>query len=179
MWAARRGHRWNAFKMSHLENHTVPSAGSASKIFLRNRGRHAPNWIALGALPLSVDALTEGVIPFGAAVEFQINRGFQLAWSTNASQEMRMWSPKVSSAMPAGRIMLKPHSARSRSSPWQKEVAAGLRLEAWGTVSITSHIIASGQGAPTSAGQPCVAYFWSNAVAGWGVHVGGADSVWC
>ena len=75
MWAARRGHRWKASEMSHLDNHTVPLAGSASQIFYRNQGRHAPNWIALGALPLSVDAFTERVIPFGAVVELQINRG--------------------------------------------------------------------------------------------------------
>ena len=74
--------------------------------------------------------------------------------------------------------MLKPRSACSRSSPRQKEVAAGLRVEAWGPVAIASHIVASGQGAPTSAGQPCVAYSWSNAVAGWGVPAGAADSVW-
>ena len=30
------------------------------------------------------------MIPFGAAVELQINRGFRLAWSTDASQEMRL-----------------------------------------------------------------------------------------
>ena len=115
-----------------MDNHTVPSAGYASQIFCRNLGRHAPNWIALGAIPLSVDAFTEGVIPFGAAVELQINRGFRLAWSTDAIREMWMRSPKVSSALPAGRIMLKPRSALSRSSPWQKEVAAGLRVEDWG-----------------------------------------------
>ena len=131
--------------MSHLDNHTVPSAGSASQIFCRNRGRHAPNWIALGALPLSVDAFTEGVIPFGAAVELQINRGFRLAWSTDASQEMRMQYPKVSSALPTGRIMLNPRSTRSRSSPWQKEVAAGLWVEAWGPLAIASLIVSSGQ----------------------------------
>ena len=130
---------------SHLDNHTVPSAGSASQIFCRNRGRHAPNWIALGALPLSVDAFTEGVISFGAAVELQTKRGFRLAWSTYASREMWMRSPKVSSALPAGRIMLKPRSARSRSSPRQKEVASGLRVEAWGPVAIASLIVSSGQ----------------------------------
>ena len=165
--------------MSHLDNHTVPSAGSASHIFCRNRGRHAPNWISLGALPLSVDTFTEGVIPFGSAVELQINRGFRLAWSTDASREMRMRSPKVSSAMPAGRIMMKPRSALSRSSPWQKEVAAGLRVEAWGPVATASCIVSSGQGAPTYAGQPCVAQSWSSAVAGWGVPAGGAESVGC
>ena len=90
-----------------------------------------------------------------------------------------MRSPKVSSAMYAGRIILKLRSARSRSSPRQKEVATGLRVEAWGPVSIASRIVASGQGEPTSAGQPCVAYSWSNAVAGWGVPDGGVDSVWC
>ena len=87
--------------------------------------------------------------------------------------------PKVSSEMPAGRMMLKPHSARSRSSPRQKEVAAGLRVEAWFPVSIASRIVASGQGAPTSAGHPCMVYSWSNTVAGWGVPAGGAYSVWC
>ena len=92
-----------------------------------------------------------------------------------------MWirSPKVSSAMHAGRIMLKPRSARSRSSPRQKEVDAGLRVEVWGPVAIASRIVASGQGGPTSAGQPCVAYSWSNSVAGWGVPAGDADSVRC
>ena len=90
-----------------------------------------------------------------------------------------MRSPKVSSALPAGRIMLKPRSARSRSSPRQKEVAAGLRVEAWGPVAIASIIVSSGQGAPTSAGQPCVAYSWSSAVAGWGVPAGSAERVGC
>ena len=132
-----------------------------------------------GALPLSVDAFTEGVIPFGAAVELQINHGFRLAWSTDASQEMWMRSPNVSSALPAGRIMLKPRSARSRSSPQQKDVAAGLRVEAWGPVEIVSLIVSSGQGAPTSAGQPYVAYSWSSAVAGWGVPAGSAERVGC
>ena len=91
-------------------------------------------------------------MPFGAAVELQINRSFRLAWSTDASQEMRMWSPKVSSALHAGRIMLKPRSALSRSSPQQKEVAAGLMVEAWGPVAIASFIVSSGQGAPPSVG---------------------------
>ena len=179
MWAARRGHRWKVSEMFHLDNHTVPSAGSASQIFCGNRDRHAPNWIAPGALPLSVYAFTEGVIPFGVAVELQINHGFRLAWSNEASREMWMRSPKVSRAMPAGRIMLKPRSAHSRSSPRQNEVAAGLRVEAWGPVAIASLIVLSGQGAPTSAGQPCVAYSWISAVAGWGVPAGGAASVGC
>ena len=152
-------------------------AGSASQIFCRNQGRHAPNWIALGSLPLSVDAFTEGVIPFIAAVELQINRGFRLAWSTDASREMCMRSPKVSSALSVGRIMPKPRSARSRSSPRQNKVAAGLRVEAWGPIAIASLIVSSGQGAPTSAGQPCVAYSWSSAVTGWGVPAWGAESV--
>ena len=90
-----------------------------------------------------------------------------------------MRSPNVSSALPVGRIMLKPRSARSRSSPQQKDVAAGLRVEAWGPVEIVSLIVSSGQGAPTSAGQPCVAYSWSSTVAGWGVPAGGAESVGC
>ena len=119
------------------------------------------------------------MILFGAAVELQINRGFRLDWSTNASREIWMRSPKVYSAMPAGRIILKPRSARFRSSPRQKGVAAGLRVEAWGPVATASRIVASGQGPPTSAGQPCVAYSWSNAVAGLSVPAGGADSVWC
>ena len=90
-----------------------------------------------------------------------------------------MRSPKVSSALPAGRIMLKPRSALSRSSPRQKEVAAGLRVEARGPVAIASLIVSSGQGEPTSTGQPCVAYSWSSAVAGWGVPVGGTEKVGC
>ena len=44
-----------------------------------------------------MDAFAEGVIPFGAAVELQIKCGFWLAWSTDASREMQMRSPKVSS----------------------------------------------------------------------------------
>ena len=123
--------------------------------------------------------IKEAVIPFGAAVELQINRGFQLAWSTDASREMRMRSPKVSSALPAGRITLKPRSALSSSSPLQKEVAAGLRVEAWGPVAIASLIVSRGQGAPTSTGKPCVAYSWSSAVAGWGVPAGCAERVGC
>ena len=75
--------------------------------------------------------------------------------------------------------MLKPRSALSRSSSRQKEVAAGLRVEAWGPVAIASLIVSSGQGAPTSAGQPCVAYSWSSAVAVWGVPAGGAERVGC
>ena len=90
---------------------------------------------------------------------------------------MRIRSPKTLSATPSGRIMLNPRCARSRSSLRQKEMAAGLRVEAWGTVAIASCMVASGQGAPTSAGQPCVAYSWSNAGAGWGVTAGGADRV--
>ena len=89
-----------------------------------------------------------------------------------------MRSPNMSSATPAVRMMLNPRSARSRSSPRQKEVAAGLRVEAWGPVAIASRIVASGQRG-TSAEQPCVAYSWSNSIAGWGVPAGGADRVWC
>ena len=90
-----------------------------------------------------------------------------------------MRSPKVSIAMPAGRIILKPCSARSRSSPRQKEVADVLRVEAWDPVAIASLIVSSGQGEPTSAGQTCVAYYWSSAVTGWVVPDGGAESVGC
>ena len=57
-------------------------------------------------------------------------------------------------------------------------MAAGLWVEAWGPVAIASRIVASGQGAPTSVGQPCVAYSWINAVAGRGVPAGGTDRVW-
>ena len=46
-------------------------------------------------------------------------------------------------------------------------------------MAIASCIVVSVQGEPTSAGQPCVAYSWINAVAGWGVPDGGADRVWC
>ena len=56
-------------------------------------------------------------------------------------------------------------------------MAADLRVEAWGPVEIASLIVSSGQGAPTSAGQPCVAYSWTSAVAGWGVPAGGAERV--
>ena len=132
-----------------------------------------------GALLLSVQALTEGVVAFGAAVELKINHGFWLSWSTYARREMRMRSPKTSSATSAGRMMLNPRCARSRSFPQQKKMAAGLKVEAWGDVAIASRMVASIQGAPTSAGQPCVAYSWSNSVARWGVPAGGADRVGC
>ena len=105
-------------------------------------------------------------MPFGAAVELQINRGLRLSWSTDARREIRMRSPKVSSAQPAGRMMLKPCSALYRSSPRQKEVAAGLRVEACGPVAIACFMVSSGQGSPTSAGQTCVAYSCSSPVAG-------------
>ena len=85
-------------------------------------------------------------MPFGAAVKLQINRGLRLSWYTNARREMRIRSPKVSSAHPAGRMMLKPRLALFRSSPRQKEVAAGLRVEACGPVAIACFMVASGQG---------------------------------
>ena len=118
-------------------------------------------------------------MPLGAAAELQINRGLRLSWSTGARWEMRMRSPKVSSEQPVGRMMLKPCSALSRSSPWQKEVDAGLRVEACGPVAIAFFMVSSGQGAPTSVGQPCVVYSCSSPVAGWGVPAGGAERVGC
>ena len=105
-------------------------------------------------------------MPFGAVVELEINRGLRLSWSTNGRREMRMRSPKVSSAQPAGRMMLKPRSALSRSSRQQKKVAAGLRVESCGPVAIACFLVSSGQEAPTSTGQPCVAYSCSIPVAG-------------
>ena len=45
-------------------------------------------------------------------------------------------------------------------------------------MAIASRIVVSVQGAPTSAGQPCVAYLWINAVTGWGVPDWGADRLW-
>ena len=75
--------------------------------------------------------------------------------------------------------MLNPRSALSMSSPQQKEMAAGLRVEAWVPVAIASLIVASGQGAPTSTGQPYVAYSWSSAVTAWGVPARGEDRVGC
>ena len=65
-----------------------------------------------------------------------------------------MRSSKMSRATSAGSMMLNPRSARSRSSPRQKEMAAGLRVEAWGPVAIASRIVASDQGSPPPQGSP-------------------------
>ena len=122
--------------------------------------------MALGALVLSVDAFTEGVVALGAAVELQMSLGFLFFWSTEARREILILSPKTSRATSSGRMMLKLRWARSRISSRQKAIAVGLSVEAWGPLTIASFMVARDQGAPTSARQPSVAYSWSSAVAG-------------
>ena len=66
--------------MSHLERYTGPLAGSASQIFCRRCGRQEPNWMALGLENLSEEALKEGVMLSGAAVELHMRWGFRFFW---------------------------------------------------------------------------------------------------
>ena len=152
--------------MSHLESHTGPSEGSASQIFCRNRGRHAPNFITSGAVDLLVDAFTEGVTLSSAAEELQIRRGFLFAWSTDARQEIRMWSTNTNIAVSTGRIMINPRCARSNSSCWQKAVVSGVRVDTCGSVAMAERILVKGRVGPTSVGQPRSAYSLSSGDAG-------------
>ena len=145
-------------EMPHLESHTRPSKGSASQIFFRNQGRHAPNCMASGKVDLLVDALTVGVTLSSAPEEFQIRRGFLFAWSTGARREIRMRLPNTNSATSTGRITLNPRCARSNSSCWKKAAASGFRVDACGPVEMAERIVVKVQAGPTSAGQPRSAY---------------------
>ena len=64
--------------ISHLDRQMGPSAGSASQICCRRRARQAPNCIALGVLPLSVEAFTDGVAVYRSSLELNIKRSLQL-----------------------------------------------------------------------------------------------------
>ena len=166
MSPGRRRHRWKASEMSHLESHIGPSEGSASQIFCRNRGRHAPNCMASGAVDLLVDALTTGVTSCGAAEELHIRRGFLFTCSTYKRRDIRMQYPNTHRSMSTGRIMIKPRCTRSNSSCRHKAVASVVRLDACGPVAMAASIVVKGQDGPTSAGQPSSAYSLSSGDAG-------------
>ena len=67
MSAGLRRHQWKASEISHFESHTGPSEVSASQIFYRNRGGHAPICMAFGVIYLSLYALTLGITSSGTA----------------------------------------------------------------------------------------------------------------
>ena len=161
MYAGRRRHRWKASEI-HLESHNGPSEGSASSIFCRNQGRHAPNFMALGAVYLSVDALTTGVTSSGAAEESHTWRGFLFAWSTDARQEIRTQLPKTNSATSTGRIMPNPRCTRSNSSCWQKSVASSVRVDACGPVAVVALIMSKCHDRHKAAGNPSSEYVLSS-----------------
>ena len=58
--------------MSILDSQTGPSAGSASQICYRIQARQASNCIALGGMPLSMEAFSNGVAVPGSSLELRI-----------------------------------------------------------------------------------------------------------
>ena len=128
--------------------------------------------MALGLRELSDEALSDGVIESGAAVELQINRGLRLAWSTDAKREMRSLEPKCLRASDLVRIMLNPRLVRSSSSSLTKLTESGVKVDVWGPVSMAARMEVIGHCSPTEAGKPCLEYESRSLAAGWKVEVG-------
>ena len=164
--------------MSHLDRKTGPSAGSASHIRWRRRGRQEPNCIAFGFWDVSDEALTDGVLSSGAAVELHIRRGFLFFWSTEASRDILRRVPKYLRASFLVRMILKPRSVLWRSSSLTNCAESLVCVDLWGPVAIPARMEVIGQGGPIDAGKPSVAYELRRSAAGCGVEVG-ARTIGC
>ena len=108
----------------------------------------------------------------GAAVELHMRRGFLFAWSTEARRDIRKRVPKYLMASSLVRMMLNPRLTLSRSSLRTSWAELFVWVDLWGPVAIPARIEAIGQGGPTEAGNPLVAYDCRRAAAGCGVEVG-------
>lgn len=143
--------------MSHLLRNTGPSAGFASHIFCRRRGRQEPNCIASGLVDVTVVSFTDCVWLSGGSDELHIRRGFRFAWSRQASREIRSFFPKKRIAMGTDRMMLKPRCDRSSNSFRKKRVEVGEVADVCGPFDIPASMDFMDQGIPTFAGSPLVA----------------------
>ena len=144
--------------MSHLDKKTGPSVGSASHIRWRRRGRQEPNCIAFGFKDASDEALTDGVMSSGAAVELQMSRGFLFFWSTEARRDILRREPKYLRASFLVRMILKPRSVLWRSSFLTNCAESLVCVDLWGPVAIPARMEVIGQGGPIDAGKPSVAH---------------------
>ena len=101
--------------------------------------------MTLGLEELSEEALMEGVMLSGVAVEFHMRWGFRFFWLTEARREMRSRSPKYVSTSSLVRMMLNPLLVRLRSLAQTKWTESLARVDLCGPVVITARMEAIGQ----------------------------------